>query len=233
MRLIRLIRTLLCVATIGFGVAPSAVGAADPKDGVQYLTLPEAQNTDTGNKIEVTEFFAYSCPHCNSFEPVLQAWVKQQGANIVFKRVHVSGGSGALPQQKLFYTLEALGLLEPYHLKAFHAMHVERQRFASDEAVFDWAAKAGIDRARFVDAYTSPFGMPAKLRRSERMMADYRIDSWPSIAIGGRYLTSPTQAGAAAPGSQTAKTAQTEAQLQQSALGVMDFLVAKAKAEKK
>ena len=222
----RFIRTLLCAAAIGFGVAASAF-AADPKDGVQYLTLPEAQSTDAGNKVEVTEFFAYYCPHCNSFEPLLEAWVKKQGANIVFKRVHVSGGPGVLPQQKLFYTLEALGLLEQYHLKAFNAMHVERLRLASDEAVFDWAAKAGIDRAKFVEAYKSPFGMPAQLRRSDRMMADYRIDSWPTIAVGGRYLTSPTQAG------EGAQAPQTEQQLQQSALGVMDFLVAKAKAEKK
>jgi len=230
MRLIHFIGTLLCAVAIGFGAAASAVAAAEPKDGVQYLTLPQAQNTGAGNKVEVTEFFAYSCPHCNSFEPLLAAWVKQQGDNIVFKRVHVSGGPAALAQQKLFYTLDALGLLESHHLKAFNAMHVERLRFASDEAVFDWAAKAGIDRARFVDAYMAPFGMPAKLRRSERMMADYRIDSWPTIAVGGRYLTSPSQAGTGAPGLQSA---QTETQLQQSALSVMDFLVAKAKAEKK
>jgi thiol:disulfide interchange protein DsbA len=221
----RIIRTLLCAAAIGFGVAASAF-AADPKNGVQYLTLPDIQNTDAGNKVEVTEFFAYYCPHCDRFEMPLAAWVKKQGANIVFKRVHVPGGPGVLPQQKLFYTLEALGLLDQFHVKAFSAMHVERLRLASDEAVFDWAARAGIDRAKFADAYNS-FGVQAKLRRADRMMADYRIDSWPTVAIGGRYLTSPTQAG------EGAQAPQTEEQLQQSALGVMDFLVAKAKAEKK
>jgi thiol:disulfide interchange protein DsbA len=221
----RFIRTLLCAAAIGFGAAATAA-AADPKNGVQYLTLPEVQNTDAGNKVEVTEFFAYYCPHCDRFEPLLAAWVRKQGANIVFKRVHVSSGPGVLPQQKLFYTLEALGLLDQYHAKAFNAMHVERLRLASDKEVFDWAATAGIDRAKFVDAYNS-FGIQAKVRRADRMMADYRIDSWPTVAIGGRYLTSPTQAG------EGAQAPQTEQQLQQSALGVMDFLVAKAKAEKK
>ena len=218
------IRTLLCAAAIGIA-ATATVSAAEPANGVQYLTLPDVQNTDAGNKVEVTEFFAYYCPHCDRFEPLLAAWVKKQGANIVFRRVHVSGGAGVLPQQKLFYTLEALGLLDQYHVKAFNAMHVERLRLATDEAVFDWAVKAGIDRAKFVEAYNS-FGVQAKLRRAQRMMADYRIESWPTIAIDGRFLTSPTQAGEGAP-------PQTEPQLQQSALGVMDFLVAKAKAEKK
>ena len=223
----RFISTLLCAAAIGFGWCATA--AAAPQNGVQYLTLPEVQNTDAGNKVEVTEFFAYYCPHCERFEPRLAAWVKKQGDNIVFKRVHVSRGPGVLPQQKLFYTLEALGLLEQYHVKAFDAMHVQRLRLASDKEVFDWAAAAGIDRAKFIDAYNS-FGVQAKVRRAERMMADYRIDSWPTVAVGGRFMTSPTQAGEAAPGPQTTPT---EAQLQQSALDVMDFLVAKAKAEKK
>ena len=104
-------------------------------------------------------------------------------------------------------------------------MHVDRLRLASDEEVLAWAVGAGIDRARFVDAYNS-FGVQAKVRRAGHLMADYRIESWPTVAIDGRFLTSPSQAGEGAP-------PQSEAQLQQSALGVMDFLVAKAKAEKK
>jgi thiol:disulfide interchange protein DsbA len=219
----RIIRNLLCAAAIGFG---AAAHAAEPNNGADYSTLPEVQKTDAGNKVEVTEFFAYYCPHCKRFEPVLAEWVKKQGDSIVFRRVHVGGGGGVSSQQRLFYTLEAMGLLEKYHDKVFHAMHVERQRLASDEAVLDWAVKSGIDRAKFLDAWNS-FGMPANLRRANAMMEAYRIDSWPTIAIDGRFITSPSQAGAAAP------DATSEEQMQQAALKVMDYLVAKAKAEKK
>jgi thiol:disulfide interchange protein DsbA len=220
----RLIRNLLCLAVFGF-VAASA-SAAEPKDGLEYLTLPEARNTDAGNKVEVTEFFAYYCPHCNRFEPQLAAWVRKQGANIVFKRVHVASGASVAPQQRLFYTLEALGLLEQYHEKVFAALHVEHLRLGTDQAVIDWAAGAGIDRARFVEAWNS-FGVQAKLRRANAMMSDYRIEEWPMVAVDGRYMTSPSRAGAASP------AAQTEEQMQHAALQVMDYLVAKAKAEKK
>jgi thiol:disulfide interchange protein DsbA len=218
----RLIRTLLCAAAIGLS-AVAAASPAQPKDGVEYLTLPEAQNTDAAGKVEVTEFFAYYCPHCYRFEPVLAAWVKKQGANIVFKRVHVPPGQSALAQQRLFYTLEALGLTEQYHQKVFDAIHVQRLRLPNDQAVLDWAVKAGIDQAKFIDAWNS-FGVQAKLRRASAMMAAYRVDEWPMVAIDGRFLTSPSRAG---------QDAQPEDQLQQSALQVMDFLVAKAKAEKK
>jgi thiol:disulfide interchange protein DsbA len=220
----RIIRNLLCAAAIGLGVAASAF-AAEPKNGVEYLTLPEAQNTDAGTRVEVTEFFAYYCPHCNRFEPLLAEWVKKQGANIVFRRVHISGDS-VMPQQRLFYTLEALGLLGQYHGKVFSAMHVEHQRLGSDQAVLDWAVKSGIDRAKFIEAWNS-FGVEAKLRRANAMMAAYRINEWPMVAIDGRFMTSPSQAGSAA------QAPQTETAQQQEALQVMDYLVAKAKAEQK
>ncbi|WP_426173543.1 thiol:disulfide interchange protein DsbA/DsbL [Massilia sp. TWR1-2-2] len=221
----RLIRTLLCAAAIGLSAAVAA-SPAEPKNGVEYLTLPEAQNTDAAGKVEVTEFFAYYCPHCQRFEPLLAEWVRKQGNNIVFRRVHVPAGPSVMAQQRLFYTLEALGLLGTHHQKVFDAMHVERVRLASDEQVLAWAGKAGIDQAKFTEAWNS-FGVQAKLRRADAMMGAYRVDSWPMVAVGGRYMTSPSQAGEAS------SAPLTEAQQGQAALQVMDFLVAKAKAEKK
>jgi thiol:disulfide interchange protein DsbA len=218
------LRRLLCTAAL-LGLAGIAA-AAEPQAGAQYLVLPEVQNTDAGNKVEVTEFFAYYCPHCYAFEPLLAEWVKKQGANIVFRRVHVSRSGTVLPQQRLFYTLEALGLTSQYHDKVFNAMHIERLRLASDEEVFDWAAKAGIDRARFVDTYRS-FGVQARLNQAENKISSYRVNYWPLVAIDGRFITSPSQAN------EGVTEARTEAQQQQAALQVMDYLVAKAKADKK
>jgi thiol:disulfide interchange protein DsbA len=222
----RSLRRRCCIALLGLAAASavslSGAAAAEPQDGADYLTLPSILPTDAGRKVEVIEFFAYYCPHCYAFEPVLQAWVKRQGDNIVFKRVHISGGANVAPQQRLFFTLEAMGLLEQYHDKVFNAMHVERLRLNSDEQVFDWIARNGIDRARFIDTYRS-FGIQQRLRRTDAMMDAYHVDRWPLVAIGGRYLTSPSHAGA------RAKGASTEAEQQEMALRVMDYLVAKAK----
>ena len=223
-----LTRRLFCTALLGLaaGSATLSASAADPQAGAQYLVLPSVQPTDAGNKIEVIEFFAYYCPHCYAFEPALEAWAKKQGDNIVFKRVHIQGGASVLPQQRLFYTLDAMGLLNQYHQKVFDAMHQQHLRLSSDEQVFDWVASSGIDRAKFVDTYRS-FGIQAKLRRAAAMMDSYGVDRWPLVVVDGRFVTSPSHAGAGAP------EGTTEAQQQQTALQVMDFLVAKAKADKK
>ena len=224
----RLPRRLFCTVLLGLaaGLNAAAAPAADPQAGAQYVVLPTAQPTDTGKKVEVIEFFAYYCPHCYAFEPALESWVKQQGDNIVFKRVHVPRDASVLPQQRLFYTLDAMGLLNRYHQKVFDAMHQQHLRLSSDEQVFDWVAQNGIDRAKFIDTYRS-FGIQAKLRRAAAMMDAYGVDRWPLVVIDGRFITSPSHAGAGAP------EGTTEAQQQQQALQVMDFLVTKAKADKR
>jgi thiol:disulfide interchange protein DsbA len=101
-------------------------------------------------------------------------------------------------------------------------MHVDHLRLNSDEQVFDWITRNGIDRARFIDTYRS-FGIQQRLRRADAMMDAYRIDRWPMVVIGGRWLTSPSHA------SEHAGEARTEAQQGQAALQVMDYLVAKAR----
>jgi thiol:disulfide interchange protein DsbA len=208
-------------------VALSSASPADPKNGVEYKTLAAPQPVDTGKKVEVLEFFDYACPHCFAFDPSLTAWVKKQGDAIVFKRMHISRSGTDLPQEKMFFTLSAMGLLnDAMHSKIFNEMHVNRNRMNRDELVFDFIAKQGIDKQKFIDTYRG-FGVAGSVRKSISMMDAYGVDSWPMIAIDGKYVTSPTMAN------EGSKSATTEAELHAEGLQVMDFLVAKAKAEKK
>jgi thiol:disulfide interchange protein DsbA len=222
----QVLKKVLALATLSFAALGAAASPADPHPGAEYIALKTPQPVDTGKKVEVIEFFAYYCPHCFALEPKLADWVKKQGDNIVFKRVHVSRDANVLPQQKLFYTLEALGLVEQYHSKVFNAMHVEYNRLNRDEQVFEWAEKNSIDKNKFIDTYRG-FGIAGKVRRTDSMMNAYQIESWPMIVIDGKYQTSPYIAN------KDSKVPLTESQQQDTALQVMDALVAKAKAEKK
>jgi len=207
--------------------ALSSASPADPKNGVEYKTLPTPQAVDSGKKVEVIEFFDYACPHCFAFDPTLAAWIKKQGDAIVFKRMHISRSGTDLPQQKLFFTLSAMGLLnDAMHTKIFTEMHVNHNRMNRDEMAFDFAAKQGVDRQKFIETYRG-LGVGGSVRRATSMMDAYGVDSWPMIAIDGKYVTSPTMAN------EGTKAATTEAELHAEAVQVMDILVAKAKAEKK
>ncbi len=223
----RLIQNLLFALTAFGFMAGAAASPATPRNGIDYLTLPEVQPTEAGSKIEVTEFFAYSCPFCDAFDPVLHEWVKKQGNNIVFKRVHVALKPADVPLQRLFTTLDAMGVLEQYHTKVFDSIHrAQKARLSNDEDVFNWAEKTGLNRTQFIGVYRS-FGMQANVSRANRMTNEYRIEQWPMIAIGGRFLTSPFHAGGHGESNLTVE------QQQEAAIRVMDWLLAKVRAEKK
>jgi len=193
----------------------------DPKNGVEYVTLAQPQPVQaTGKKVEVIEFFMYHCPHCNALEPQLEQWVKKQGDNIVFKRVHLPSSGPNDPEAHLRLTLEALGKAEEFQPKVFKAWHVDHLRLNTDAAIIDWVAKNGIDRNKFLEAWNS-FGVTTKLRRLPQITSDYKVDSVPTIIIDGKYQTSPATVY------NSIKT-QNEPALFGATLQVMDALVAKA-----
>jgi thiol:disulfide interchange protein DsbA len=91
-----------------------------PTEGVHYVRLAEPAPAGSPGKIEVIEFFWYECPHCNAFEPALDAWAKRQPDDVAFRRVPVWFREEPFStQQRLFYTLEALGVLPTLHRKVF------------------------------------------------------------------------------------------------------------------
>lgn len=219
----RSLRFALIAATM---VASTAFASpADPKNGVDYQTLTAPQPVQaTGKKVEVIEFFAYHCPACNLLEPTFNQWVKKQGDNIAVRRVHLPFQGPADPEAHLFLTLEAMGKLEEFHPKVFHAMHVQRQRLLKDDAIIEWAVKNGLDRAKFMETWNS-FGVSTKLRRLGQVQAAYKVTGTPTIVIDGKYVVSPGQIA-------EANKIQDPGQLMQATTQVMDALVKKAAATK-
>ena len=160
-----------------------------PEDGVEYMTLDKKVNVDVpAGKVEVIEFFWYSCPHCNAFEPKLVAWIKKQPADVVIKRVPVAFRDDFVPQQRLYYALEALGKVEELHNKVFLAIHQERVPLQREEQIADWAEKQGVDKAKFKELYNS-FSVSSKARRASQLQDQFKVTGVPAIGIHGRWYT--------------------------------------------
>ena len=73
----------------------------------------------------MVEFFWYGCPHCNAFEPTLDAWAKKLPADVAFRRMPVAFSAPHERTRSLYYALEAMGLVEALHRKVFAAIHAE------------------------------------------------------------------------------------------------------------
>ena len=67
---------LLCGMALAF--AAPAANAQQVKRDVDYRVIPQPQPVDTGDRIEVIDFFFYACPYCNELAPHLDRWVKRK-----------------------------------------------------------------------------------------------------------------------------------------------------------
>ncbi len=171
-----------------YAQGPTAA-AKKPVEGTDYLALEKRIPTDVGvGKIEVIEFFWYSCPHCNAFEPSFSAWVKAAPKDVSVVRVPVRFRDDFEPQQRAFYVFESLGLLDSMHAKLFHAIHVERQQLSSGNALAAWAGKNGLPEKKFIETFNS-FGVASKARRATQLQEAFKVQGVPALGVAGRFYT--------------------------------------------
>lgn len=180
---------------LSLGASSSWAQGAAPKEGKDYIKLgkPASVSAPAG-KVEVVEFFWYSCPHCNVFEPQFEAWAKSQPADVVVRRVPVAFNASFVPQQKLYYALEGMNLLPQLHAKVFRTIHVDRNLLKNDEAIFDWVGKQGVDLAKFKEVYNS-FTVANQARKAAQLQNEYDVEGVPAMGVAGRYYTDGTKAG--------------------------------------
>jgi thiol:disulfide interchange protein DsbA len=93
--------------------------------------------------------------------------------------------------QKLYYSLESMGRLD-LHPAVFKAIHEEHKRIFDAKSIADWVATKGVDRAQFVAVFNS-FGINSKVMRANDLAKNYNIEGTPSLAVGGKYVTSPSE----------------------------------------
>lgn len=230
----RLFKNLL-LSLLGFGcislyvgaqlLPPAATGnkstaASDVRstrfvEGVDFKVLSSPQPTDTKAKIEVTEFFWYACPHCYDLEPEIQAWIKRQKNDVVLKRVPIAFREDFLSHSRIFYALEELDKEAEFASKVMKAIHIDRKQLLKEDEIFSWATSVGLDLAAFTKAYNS-FTVQTKAKTANAQGSAYRVNGVPTLFVQGRYETSPSIAGTRSRSIET-----------------LDFLVEKARAEKK
>ena len=194
-----------------FGLLLPLAAAAQP---LQYGEINPPQPVETKGKIEVIEFFWYGCPHCYTLEPHIETWVKTLPPDVEFRRVPAVFSQRWGHDAAIYYTLEALGLVEKLHRPLFDAIHKQNLRTDSEPALSEWLQKQGVDPKKFMDTLKS-FGVQSKTRRAVQQTIAYKIDGTPAMAVAGRYTVSAEQG-----------------RTQQGMLKAVDTLVAKARTEK-
>lgn len=185
-------RDFVAAALLG-GVALQVRAQGGSGEGFEFKAIkPQAPTDAPAGKVEVVEFFWYGCPHCNALEPALKAWLKTLPPDVAFRKVHVPWQVQA--HQQLYFTLETMNQAEALNDRVFSAIHVDRSKLDTPEAMADLVSKHGVDRKQFLDTYNS-FGVRTRMQRATQLTAAYKIDGVPMFGVAGKFVTAPSMVG--------------------------------------
>ena len=213
----RLFHRFAAPLVVAFAAALAVAGASAQalEEGKSYIRLKNPQPVETGNKIEVIEFFSYGCPHCSHLEPELEPWIKSMPPDVAFRRVPVLFNPSWVTLAKIYYTLDALGVEARLTPEVFQAIHEKNTNLSNEKTFLDWIATKGVDRKKAEDMMAS-FAIAGKVNKAKSQAQAYQIQSVPTVVVDGKFVTAPDKVGthAAMPGAINALVAKARAERQ-------------------
>ena len=187
-------------ASLGIVLLLPALTAAQGggyEEGTHYDVISPPVRTRASDKIEVVEFFAYSCGHCYNFEPLLQQWKKTLPDEVVLNPSPAVWSAPMEPHAKAFYAAKALGVLDKMHGVLFAAMHVDRKRLTSQDEIRALFVDNGVSASDFDKAFNS-FGVGSQVRQAVARAKSARISGTPEMMVAGKYRITTRKAGSQA-----------------------------------
>ncbi len=176
------------------------------KEGQHYTRMVPTQPTVGGaDKIEVAEFFMYSCPHCYDMEPYINAWADNRDPNIRFVRVPATWNALVRLHAQLYFTYEVLareGVIKnpaEFHDAIFQEYHRRGNRMTSQDAIQKLFARFGNVSAEDFERTWNSFEIDQKLRVASDLARRYTITSVPAVVVNGKYRTDAAMAGGSYP----------------------------------
>lgn len=189
--------------TIVLALADTEVPAREWKfrEGEHYTRMVPTQPTVGGaDKIEVAEFFMYSCPHCYDMEPYINSWAENKNPGVRFVRVPAVWNNLVRLHAQLYYTEEVLvrnGVIkEPdlFRETVFEEYHKRGNRMTTVDSIFKIFARFDVSREQFDSTWNS-FEVNQKLRVADDLARRYSISAVPAVVVNGKYRTSAGEAG--------------------------------------
>tara|TARA_B110000014_G_C20126586_1_gene600800 strand:+ start:3845 stop:4549 length:705 start_codon:yes stop_codon:yes gene_type:complete len=161
------------------------------QEGIHYESLDKPFATRDPSKVEIIEFFWFSCGHCYNFERYIKAWKQGLAEDIDFYRSHITWNAQAETQARIMYAARALGVEEEAVAGVFHSIHIENQLMTGQSEVESFFRGLGISTEKY-RAINSSFGVNNALSQANKRMRGYDLRSVPAFTVNGKYKVVPT-----------------------------------------
>ncbi|SEM64639.1 thiol:disulfide interchange protein DsbA [Pseudomonas sp. ok272] len=165
-----------------FGMTAQAAEAPS----APYVELSNAVPVAVPGKIEVVELFWYGCPHCYSFEPVINPWVEKLPSDVNFVRIPAMFGGPWDAHGQMFLTLEAMGVEHKVHAAVFDAIQNKREKLVDKNDMANFLATQGVDKDKFLATFDS-FAIKGKVVQAKELAKKYEISGVPTLIVNGKY----------------------------------------------
>ena len=160
---------------------------AEFTEGVEYIEIAP-QPVETGDKVEVREFFWYGCPHCYHLEPTLKRWHPTMSKKAEFIRTPANFRPVWEVHARAFFVFQGMGINEKMDNLFFRALHEQNRKLDDENSIAAFVREHGIDEKQFREAYRS-FGVVNSVQHAMQLQKRYGINSVPMLIVDGKYVT--------------------------------------------
>lgn len=165
--------------------------AGPPQAGTDYEVLKEGQRWQRApdGRIEVVEVFAYWCPHCAHFQPMVDAWKRTKPADVDFVYLPASFDPDDA-YAKAFFAADIARAVPKVHQPLFDAIHEDGTLPRSNASVSElatWFGQHGLNAAKMTALMQSK-DVAERMARAKAFMLANDVSGTPTVVVNGKYV---------------------------------------------
>ena len=161
-------------------------------ENAQYKRVAPAQagaKKEKG-KIEITEFFLYSCKPCFQLDPKLASWIRKNKDKVNFTRIPAVVSPSWVPLAKAYYVAKKLNVLDKTHDALFKSIHEDKKVYLNEYALSEFYEKHGVKPAVFLREFNSQ-DIVDKVSDARILTVKYNFRGVPAVVMNDEFKTAP------------------------------------------
>lgn len=162
-------------------------------EGTHYEVINTDLDVDLSNGMVISEFFSLGCPHCQNFEPMVQAWkhvIQQSGQPVSIHKVAVPGSERWNLDSAVYYTMTELGATSEQvtqMLALYQQEGKEFKVFPTMERIEVFFGEVGLDSEKAMAILNDTNRLNPLLSKANAEFNKTNSQGVPSFVVNGKY----------------------------------------------